>query len=216
MNANDVAAYLQHHSDFFESNAELLAMLSVPHPDTGEAISLTERQLMALRDKLRQLQEKMADLVRFGEENDAISEKVHRLVLNLIEADGFDAIHGVLNSHLLDDFEIPHIAMRVWDTGTTLETPEFAPVSEVLRFFAADLRHPYCGPAAQPEITAWFGEIGAHVRSVALLPLRRDGQIFGLLALGSEEAERFYPEMGTLYVSRIGELVSAALLKYLG
>jgi len=48
------------------------------------------------------------------------------------------------------------------------------------------------------------------------LPLRRDGVVFGMLALGSEELERFYPEMGTLYVARIADLVSAALLKYLG
>ena len=216
MTENDVAAYLQQHPDFFDENAELLAHLTVPHPDTGEAISLTERQLMALRDKLRLLQEKMADLVRFGEENDAISEKVHRLVLSLVEADSFEAIRGVLDSHLVDDFEVPHIGMRIWHSVITREVPEFAPVCEELRFFAADLRHPYCGPATQPEVAGWFGEAGAHVRSVALLPLKRDGQVFGLLVLGSEEAERFYPEMGTLYVARIAEIVSAALLRYLG
>jgi hypothetical protein len=33
----------------------------------------------------------------------------------------------------------------------------------------------------------------------------------GLLALGSEDAQRFYAEMGTLYLRRIGELTAAAL-----
>ncbi len=216
MTANDVADYLQKHPDFFNKNAGLLARLSVPHPDTGEAISLTERQLMALRDKLRSLQEKMADLVHFGEENDAILEKVHRLVLSLVDADSFESVRGLLDNHLVDDFEVPHIGMRIWHSVITREAPEFEPVSEELRFFVADLRHPYCGPTTQPEIATWFGAAGAHVRSVALLPLRHDGQVFGLLALGSEEAERFYPEMGTLYVARIAELVSAALRRHLG
>ena len=36
-----------------------------------------------------------------------------------------------------------------------------------------------------------------------------------MLALGSEDAQRFYPEMGTLYLRRIGELVSAALLRFI-
>ena len=49
-----------------------------------------------------------------------------------------------------------------------------------------------------------------------LVPLRRDAQVFGLLALGSQETERFYPEMGTLYVSRIGDLVASALRRQLG
>ena len=48
------------------------------------------------------------------------------------------------------------------------------------------------------------------------MPLRRDDTTFGLLALGSEDPERFYPEMGTLYVNRIGEMISAALVRDLG
>ena len=39
----------------------------------------------------------------------------------------------------------------------------------------------------------------------------RDGDAFGLLALASEDAQRFYPEMGTLYLKRLGELVAAAI-----
>ena len=43
------------------------------------------------------------------------------------------------------------------------------------------------------------------------MPLRDQGVCFGLLALGSAESERFYPEMGTLYLGRIAELAAAAL-----
>lgn len=216
MNAQDVAAFLQLHPDFFDANAELLANLQVQHPDTGEAISITERQLLAMREKLRMLQDKMTELVRFGEENDSISEKVHRMTLGLLEANSFEAVLGVLDIHLVDDFEVPHVALRVWNSIITRDAPEFSHVSEEVRFFTADLRHPYCGPASMTEVVGWFGEAGAQVSSVALLPLRRDGQVFGLLALGSEDKERFYPEMGTLYVARIADLVGAALINYLG
>lgn len=216
MTPDVVARYLLDHPDFLEHHPEVFAELTLPHPDTGEAISLTERQLLALREKLRQLQDKMAELVRFGEENDVISEKVHRMTLALLEADTFEAVLGVLDVHLVDDFAVPHVALRIWNSVITRDGPAFAPVSEVLRFFAADLRQPYCGPANQPEVSDWFGTPAAPIRSVALLPLRRDGQVFGLLALGSEDVERFYPEMGTLYVARIADLVSAALVRCLG
>jgi hypothetical protein len=43
----------------------------------------------------------------------------------------------------------------------------------------------------------------------------RGENAFGLLVMASEDAQRFYPEMGTLYLKRIGELVSVALLRYL-
>lgn len=216
MNPNDVVLYLQQNPDFFEANADVLADLSVSHPEDGRAISLTERQLHALRDKIRQLEAKFAELLRFGQENDEISEKVHRLALALIEAEDFDSIRQAILLHLLEDFAVPHVALRVWNSVLTRDSVEFAPVPEEVRFFAGDLRQPYCGAPSQAEVMAWFGESASHVRSVALVPLRRDAQVFGLLALGSEEAERFYPEMGTLYLGRIGDMVGLALLRQLG
>ena len=44
--------------------------------------------------------------------------------------------------------------------------------------------------------------------------LTRDGGgTIGMVALGSEENQRFYADMGTLYLERIGEMVSAALAR---
>ncbi|WP_417068846.1 DUF484 family protein [Niveibacterium terrae] len=216
MTEQDVSAWLLAHPEFFNEQPELLSRISVPHPDTGQAISLTERQLQLLREKLQRLQEKTAELVRFGEENDVIGERVHRFSLSLLEANSIEAVCRAIDSHLIDDFAVPHVALRIWNSIITRDTEEFAPVSEELRFFAADLRHPYCGPANQPEVLGWLGEAGEHVRSVTLMALRRDGVAFGMLVLGSEDPKRFFPEMGTLYVARIAELVSSALIRYVG
>jgi uncharacterized protein len=216
MSPNDVALYLQQNPDFFDTNAELLAHLTVSHPVDERAISLTERQLHALREKIRQLEAKFGELLRFGEENDEIGEKVHRLALALIEAEDFDSIRQAILLHLLEDFAVPHTALRVWDSVLTRDAVEFSPVSEEARGFAVSLEQPYCGAPVDAGVMDWFGESASHIRSVALVPLRRDGRIFGLLALGSEEAERFYPEMGTLYLGRIGQMVGVALLRQLG
>jgi uncharacterized protein YigA (DUF484 family) len=69
---------------------------------------------------------------------------------------------------------------------------------------------PLCGPAAGSPFLPWFGDAAEHVRSLALVPLGQTRAV-GLLALGSEDAQRFYAEMGTLYLRRIGELTAAAL-----
>ncbi|NMF88349.1 DUF484 family protein [Aromatoleum petrolei] len=216
MNAADVARYLKEHPDFLAEHGELFTQLTVPHPHGGQAISLAERQLHALRDKIRLLEGKLAELIRFGEENDEIGEKVHRLTVALLEAEDYEALRHTLFENLRDDFSVPSVAVRIWNSVLTREGEDFAPISEAMRFFAGDLRHPYCGAPANLEVLEWFGADSAHVRSVALIPLRRDAQTFGLLALGSQEGERFYPEMGTLYVSRIGDIVAAALRRQLG
>jgi uncharacterized protein YigA (DUF484 family) len=58
----------------------------------------------------------------------------------------------------------------------------------------------------------WLGD---GVRSMALVPLRRGDETIGLLALGSEEAHRFYPEMGAMFLMRFGDIAAAALLRTL-
>lgn len=216
MNPNEIIDFLTANPDFFANNPDLLEHISVPHPTSGNMISLSERQILTLREKLSQVQSKLAELVSFGEENDVIAEKVHRLTLSLMLADDFEAVNFAVYSHLQEDFAVPHVALRIWNSILKRESPEFVDVSEELRFFAADLRQPYCGPAQYQEILEWFGEAAPHLASLSLIPLRRDAQVFGMLALGSEDPERFFPEMGTLYVERIGELVGAAVLRQLG
>jgi len=214
MIADDVAQFLQANPDFFERYAELLNHLYVPHPLGGRAISLTERQMLTLRDKNRQLEAKLAELIAFGEENDAISEKIHRLAVGLVAAETFQAVIHLLNFHLRDDFAVPHVALRLWDKPAEIEDlPEFAAVSEELQVFAETLSRPYCGSTAGFGTASWFGEHSAHIRSQALIALRNGGGTIGMVALGSEDAQRFYSDMGTLYLERLGEMVSAALAR---
>jgi len=213
MKAEDVAKFLEDNPAFFEQYADLLAQIHVPHPHGGRAIPLSERQILSLRDKTRAVESKLAELIQFGEENDAIGEKVHRLALALLAAGDLSAVVTALRYHLREDFAVPHVALRLWRGSNGLE--EDQRVSEELRSYAARLQHPYCGASNGSEAIAWFGEAAPHVRSCALMPLRERGEPFGLLALGAEDAERFYPEMGTLYLERIGDMASAALARFL-
>lgn len=216
MRSEDVAKYLQDHPQFFEEHAEWVANMVVPHPHGGRTISITERQMLALRDKNRQLEGKMGELLQFGEENDAISEKMHRLAVGVIAAGNFQAVLHTLNFHLRDDFEIPHVAVRLWDRPHGAdELPEFAAVSDELQAFAETLTPPYCGSTNGFETSSWFGEASRHVRSQALIAMRNGGGTIGLIALGSEDIERFYSGMGTIFLERIGEMASAALARVL-
>lgn len=214
--AKDVAQYLKDHPEFFEQYADVLAQITIPDPHGGRAVSITERQIGTLRDQMKRLENKLAELIRFGEENDVLSGKTHRLDVALAGAADAGGVLRVLYAHLGGDFAVPHVAVRLWDVPGDAAAPEFTPMSAEAREFAATLKRPYCGAGSGPDVLAWFGERGSHVRSLALVALRRGEATFGLLALGSEEPQRFYPEMGTLYLERIGEVSSAALSRTLG
>jgi uncharacterized protein YigA (DUF484 family) len=210
MNADDLARFLRANPGFFEQNPELLESIQVPHPYGGRAIPLAERQTVALREKVRALEGRLAELVRFGEENDQISEKVHRLAVALVGARDFPALARSLYFHLREDFAVPHVTLRVWGKSVPVDFDEAKPVDEAQRRYADTLGGPHCGAAAGNPFTGCFGEAAEHIRSIALVPLG-DTSVFGLLALGSEDAKRFYAEMGTLYLRRIGELCAAGV-----
>jgi uncharacterized protein YigA (DUF484 family) len=210
MSPDDVARFLRMNPKFFEQHPELLDTIRVTHPYGGRAIPLAERQTVALRDKARLLESKLGELIQFGEENDAISEKVHRLSTALVGAPDFAALAHALYFHLREDFAVPHVALRVWGKSVPADFDEAGAVSEAQRNLASAMGAPQCGPASGNLFVPWFGEVAEHVRSIAMIPLGQTA-VIGLLALGSEDAQRFFPEMGTLYLRRIGELCAAGV-----
>ncbi|HSD99840.1 MAG TPA: DUF484 family protein [Burkholderiales bacterium] len=214
MKPDEVAGYLKEHPDFFEQYAELLAEIYIPHPHGGRAIPISERQILTLREKNRQIEGKLREVILYGEENDAISEKVHRIALALLAA---TELRGVLNAvylNLHEDFAVPHVALRLWRGANRGDMPEFGPASAPSREFAASLANPHCSGHAAVDTAGWFGDSSSHLRSFSYLPLR-DGETFGVLALASEDPQRFYPEMGTLYLKRLGDLIGAAVARHL-
>lgn len=210
-----VADFLRQNPGFFEQNVELLLNIQIPHPHGGRAVSIGERQLVAVREKTRLLEEKLRELIGFGEENDALSEKVHRLACRLLEAGSLDAALDTAYLDLLDHFAVPHVAVRLWNVAEhDPEAREFGEVAAEMREFVAQMSAPYCGGHAVYESQSWFGESAPHLRSFALVALRHGEHCLGVLALASEDAERFYPEMGTLYLSRIGDLLAHSLWRH--
>ena len=200
MDPKDVAQFLKANPQFYDQHPQLLESIYVPHPHGGRAIPLSERQIVTLRDKVRVLEAKLGEFVQFGEDNDAIAEKVHRLSLALLGAKDPATATQALQFHLREDFSVPHVALRLWTDGAEAE----------LRDKAETMGAPQCGAAAGSPFLGWFGEAAEHVRSIALIPLGQT-RTMGLLALGSEDPQRFFAEMGTLYLRRIGELTAGAL-----
>ena len=230
MNPDDVASWLRSNPLFFEHYPALLADIQLPNPHGGKAIALGERQVQNLRERSRALEARLLELIAIGEENDTIGNKMHRLVLGLLSQarqPGRGALIAVLHQHLRDDFAVPHVALRLWDGAVSAE-PVFGPEpgslpSEALRQRVAGMQVPCCGAPQEAELLGWLSCDAGMVKSMAQVPLRpwHQGEdagaqhsaapASGLLLLASDDPQRFYSGMGTLFLERLGELISAVL-----
>lgn len=212
--ADDVARYLHENPEFFQVHLELLASITVPHPHGGRAISLHERQLEVLREKLRAHEMKLADLVRIGQDNDTIADKLQRWTRQLLLAVEPQQLPDIVVDGLRTVFSVPQVAMRLWglrDAYVGLECAQ--PVAVDAITLANSMKQPFCGPNSDFHAATWLPDRGAGTQSIALLPLRKglDPNAFGLLGLGSADPDRFHAGMGTAFLERIGETASAAL-----
>jgi hypothetical protein len=215
MQPEHIAEFLTRHPNFFNDFPTLLAELHIPHPHGTHAVSMSERQLIAMRDKVRMLENKLAELIQFGEENDGISEKLHALTLALLAARTPQDVVAALARHLREGFAVPHHALRAWSLPAGSVPGLTDALSPAARAAIEAMAQPACGPLAVDDASDWFGEVSPHLRAFACVPLRPAAATapIGLLVLASEEAKRFYPGMGTLYLERLGQLIGAALVR---
>ena len=104
MDASAVAEYLKQHPEFFENYADAVAEIFVPHPHGGHAIPIAERQIVALRERTRELERRLGEMIRHGADNDVIGDKLHRSTLALFAARDVETTLAVLAHSLREDF----------------------------------------------------------------------------------------------------------------
>ncbi len=211
-----VEDYLRQHPDFLSTHSGLLAVLKIPHPQSGGAVSLVERQAAVLRERIRSMEMKLAELIRHGQENDAISALMQRWVRGLLLQSDPRAMPLFVASSLAEVFSVPLTGISVWQAA-----PEYSDQSWAGSANAAYVEQvhaltlPLCGTPAVSHAVALLAEAGRDAQSIAVLPLRIGAcpEAFGVLVLGSPDPGRFSPDLGVSFLERIAEVASAALAR---
>jgi hypothetical protein len=214
MNDREVADYLLANPEFFSQHAELLAAIRLANPHGKAAVSLQERQMDMLREKNKVLERRLAELLRYGHENDSIAAKFNRWTARVIAERDAHALPRTVAQGLMEVFDVPQAALRLWDVADTYRDAEFArQVGEEVRLFANGLDAPYCGANSGFEAAQWLvageaaGQPGttdaAAVQSVALLALREPRALENAAARASaaenaEETASVVPAFGLL------------------
>jgi len=210
-----VADYLRENTEFFQNNPSLLADLEIPH-SCGPAVSLVEHQVRVLRDQNSQLKRKLMDLVQVARDNNRLNERMHQMTLGLINTSNLQALLDTLRENLQGEFNADSVTLRLAGVPDVLArecgVDSFSADAPEAAYFEAFIKssRPQCGRFKPEQLQYLFGDQAQAIESVALIPLG-DRCSCGLLAIGSQEASRFHPGMGTLFLTHLGELLGLLL-----
>ena len=220
LGAHEIATWLRRHPTFLQQFPDLALTLVVPR-EQGSAASLASYQLEILRDKNRELTRRLHELFGNAQENERLAVRTHQLTLALMKQNSGADTARAMAATLAEDFNGDLVRMVLFSNGTS------APVagledSDWLQTLAEDDARlapfrdclkdgePICG-RLQPEKNALlYGMRAEDVASSALLPLPG----LGLLAVGSPDANRFFPGMGTLFLRMMGEAFETAMRRF--
>jgi len=220
MEDRQVAEYLRSHPEFFERHQDLLTDLRLPHPESGQAVSLVERQVGVLREQKQELKHRLKGVARNARNNEHLLERIQGLILALVDCRDLDGAITTLQHVLRREFHAEAVALRLFreGNGATPLRHYVSPESEELQPFhgAISRREPVCGYLTPEQVRALFPDQAGEVVSGALVPLcEDDGHCLGLLGVGSGDPKRFHPEMGTVFLQHLGAVVAAILRRHL-
>lgn len=219
MSSMEVEAYLKQHPDFFYEHLELLEHISIPHP-SGDAVSLISKQLELFRNRHHEMETQLNALIEIARENDNSANKMHELILAVLEADTLETAIENLNVVMAECFLTDFFAVRIISadqSNSALADLFVDPESEELTHFITELNsnQPNCGRPTLAQSRFLFGENALEVKSCVIIPMAYT-EIEGLVAIGSREEDRFHYSMGHLFLTQISEIIGtrfAALLK---
>ena len=209
----EIADYLALTPEFFQRHAELLGAVQLASPHGARAVSLQERQMEMLRDRLKGMERRIMEMIRHSQENLALADRLHRWACALMLTPQSAELPEALLRQLMHHFIVPQASLRLWGVAAQYKDAAFArEVSAGVKAFSNSLAVPYCGVNAGFEALQWLAD-AVSVRSTALVPLRapQSASAFGLLVLASPDPMRYSADMGTEFLGRIGELAGAAL-----
>lgn len=220
----EIVRYLRDNPDFFERHLDLLADMLLPHQPQG-AVSLIERQVSVLRDQKHDLKHRLQQLTDHARQNEDLSTRLNKLILDLLDADDFDDLLALIQERLKSDFDADAVVIRLFNNSNAPALkahPDIMDWSEpAMGAFekVIDGRKPVCGSLKPGQLDALFSDYADAVRSAALIPLvqsESSKQCVGLLAIGSQDPQRFRANMGTLFLSHLSHVLTRILKLHLG
>jgi hypothetical protein len=226
--AEDVIQFLEENPRFFIEHPELLRASGLldEAPASSKVLNLRERLFERLKGEREDLIVLLDETIEIVRRNEQIEQDFIALEKLLFEIPLSAANLSRIALEIERRFGLDHAGFLL--CGPSLEALHGAEGEELSRIrTAGDEEAPHLpsgeGIILEGELAEGAGplfppDVRGRLRSSALVPLRTDGRLLGLLLLGSGDPARYGPGMGTQLLDRLaGRLaLGIALLEHIG
>ena len=217
---HEMVRYLRDHPAFFEAHQDVLAGMVLTH-ESGPAVSLIERQVQILREQKEEQKRKLQSLISTAHNNEKLNNNVNTLILELLDADSLDDVLKVIEQRIRADFEADAIVVKLLASGNEVlkeheELTAWQQPALVIGEKVMTARQPVCGSFNSEQMQALFDD--ADIQSAGIVPLAKDKNsknCYGIIAIGSYDPQRFRADMGTLFLSLLGQVLTRILKRHL-
>jgi two-component system cell cycle response regulator len=194
-------------------------------PDRRSARSAAaEERIRALESENRRLQERLQDLTEEVSRNEALLRKTQERELELLRAGSLAEllerlIHGLKSSYQLDavtlvlndpQHEIRHLIAGDGSMVDELRKVHFVDAVKDVAPRLPDLERPWLGPFHKEDHELLL-QGATRSGSLALIPLRRNEQLDGLLVFCSRDPQRFTRELATDFLAHLGVVAAICI-----
>ncbi len=219
LTSEQVAKYLQQHPNFFIDRDDLLLKLTIPH-QRGDSVSLVERQVALLRERSLAYRRQLSRLTQNAKDNEKVFERMRLLMLSLLECKNLEHLVDVIHDSLHHEFGIEFHSL-ILCSSRPLNLPVRIEHTEVMNAALGKIitqTKAICGQVSHSELEFLFANQAEKIGSVAIIPLNyalNEPQQLGVLALGSSDRNHYQANMGNLFISNLGDVLSRILARHL-
>jgi len=215
----NVVDFLETNPDFFKDHEETLLKLKISH-HSGDAVSILEYQIEKLREQNTHVRKKLMELVNLARENDRLSHRVHQLTLSLITTDSVDNVIDTLEVIFKKEFQADFIKVYLFSDPSLIVERHHDAIIDMNELVSTQfdnffkINRPLCGRLKLQQLNFLFKKQAESIGSSVLIPLGKHSKI-GMIAIGSEDHQRFHSSMGTVYLSQMSDIITQTLKRFL-
>jgi uncharacterized protein YigA (DUF484 family) len=207
INLEQLTDYLGENPAVFQHHPELLELISLS--DSRGTASLLERQVSMMKERIGEHKNQQSQFMQVARENEQISDNFSHVICQMISFTNLSQFATEFPNELRTKFNIDEVSFKTVQAASRKPSDSDA-YDDTLRRLLQN--RAVCDNRWPSNIMNLF--FSTDINSAALIPMRsNEDKSVGILALGSQDSERYTNDLGTAHLDRLGLMSGLCLAR---